>query len=108
MWPIKNFEKFIMVHQYKSKLFHYLHKKPPASPTTYLMYGSLADVFEKFIGTCLEYYGLDACHYFSIPGLSWDVVGITGIELELISDIYMHLFLEKRMRSGIYCMSKKK
>ena len=72
------------------------------------MYGSLADVFEKFIGTCLEYYGLDACHYFSIPGLSWDVVGITGIELELISDIYMHLFLEKRMRSGIYCMTKKK
>ena len=25
----------------------------------------LADVFEKFIGTCLKYYGLDPCHYFS-------------------------------------------
>ena len=32
----------------------------------------LADVFEKFIGTCLEYYGLGPCHYFSSPGLSWD------------------------------------
>ena len=30
----------------------------------------LADVFEKIINTCLEYYGLDPCHYFSSPGLS--------------------------------------
>ena len=29
----------------------------------------LADVFEKFIGTCLKYYGLDPCHYFSSPYL---------------------------------------
>ena len=25
----------------------------------------LADVFEKFINTCLEYSGLDPCHHFS-------------------------------------------
>ena len=25
----------------------------------------LANVFEKFISTCLDYYGLDPCHYFS-------------------------------------------
>ena len=30
----------------------------------------LADLSEKFINTCLEYYGLDPCHYFSSPGLS--------------------------------------
>ena len=30
----------------------------------------LADVCEKFISTCLKYYGLDPCHYFSAPGLS--------------------------------------
>ena len=30
----------------------------------------LADVFEKFINTCLKYYALDPCHYFSSPGLS--------------------------------------
>ena len=29
----------------------------------------LADVFEKFISTFLEYYGLDPCHCFSSPGL---------------------------------------
>ena len=56
----------------------------------------LADVFEKFINTCLEYYGLDPCHYFSSPGLSWDaMLKMTGIKLELISDIDMHLFIEK-------------
>ena len=33
----------------------------------------LADVFEKFINTCLEYYELDPCHYFSSRRLSWDV-----------------------------------
>ena len=30
----------------------------------------LADVFEKFIHTCLKSYWLDPCHYFSSPGLS--------------------------------------
>ena len=33
-----------------------------------------ADVFERFITTCLEYYKLDTCHYFSSPGLSWDTM----------------------------------
>ena len=30
----------------------------------------LADVFENFRKTCLEYYKLDPCHYFTSPGLS--------------------------------------
>ena len=30
----------------------------------------LADVFEKFIDTCLKCYELDPCHYFSGSGLS--------------------------------------
>ena len=30
----------------------------------------LADVFEKFIASCLKYYGRDTCHYFS-SGLIW-------------------------------------
>ena len=42
----------------------------------------LADVFEKFIDTCLKFYGLDPCHYFSSPGLSWDVMlKMTGVKL---------------------------
>ena len=29
-----------------------------------------ADVFEKFIATCLKFHGLNPYHYFSSPGLS--------------------------------------
>ena len=59
-------------------------------------------IFEKFIDTFLEYYGSDPCHYFSSPGLSWDALfKITAIELELISNIDMYLFIEKEMRGGI-------
>ena len=44
---------------------------------------SLTDVFEKFIHTCLKYYGLDPWHYFSSPGLSWDaMLKMKNIELE--------------------------
>ena len=46
----------------------------------------LADVFERFISTCLKHYELDPCHYFSSPGLSWDaMLKMTKIELEKIS-----------------------
>ena len=42
----------------------------------------LTDVFEKFISTCLDYYGLDLYHYFSSPGLSWDaMLKMTTIKL---------------------------
>ena len=42
----------------------------------------LADVFENFVDTCLKCYGLDSCHYFSSPGLSWDVMlKMTGVKL---------------------------
>ena len=56
----------------------------------------LADVFEKFISTCLEYNRLDPCHYFSSPGLSWDTIfKMTKTELELISDIDIEYTLNK-------------
>ena len=55
----------------------------------------LADIFEKFIGTCVKNYGLDPCHYFSSPGLSWDaMLKMTGVKLEKISDIDQYLFIE--------------
>ena len=34
----------------------------------------LADVFENFRKTCLKNYGLDPAHYYTSPGLSWDVL----------------------------------
>ena len=56
----------------------------------------LVDVFEKFTNTCLKYYGLYPCHYFSSPGIIWDaMLKMTKTELELISDIGVDLFAEK-------------
>ena len=69
---------------------------------------SLADVFEKFIDTCLKFYGLDPCHYFSSPGLSWDaMLKMTGVKLEKISNIDIYLFIEKGLRGGICKYMKK-
>ena len=68
----------------------------------------LADVFEKFIDTCLKFYGLDPCHYFSSPGLSWDaMLKMTGVKLEKVSDIDVYLFIEKGLRGGISYISKR-
>ena len=62
----------------------------------------LADVFENFRKTCLQYYKLDPCHYFTSPGLSWDaLLKMTNIQLELMTDIDMFQFIEKGMRGGI-------
>ena len=86
VWNIFNFNNFRDFHN------HYLKKDVLL----------LADVFEKFISTFLEYYNLDPCHYFSAPGLSWDaMLKMTKVELEKISDPDIHLFIEKGMRGGI-------
>ena len=67
----------------------------------------LADVFETFINTCLEYYVLDSCHYFSSPGLSWDVMlKNNDTKLELILDIDIHLFIEIGKKSGVSYIAK--
>ena len=55
----------------------------------------LADSFQKFISTCLKYYVLDPCHYFSAPGLSWDaILKMTGVALEKISDSDKYMLFE--------------
>ena len=62
----------------------------------------MADVLEKFIDTCMKFYGLDPLHYFSSPELSWDaMLKMTEIELEKISDIGKYLFIEKGRTGGI-------
>ena len=68
----------------------------------------LLAVFEKFIDMCLKFYGLDSCHYFSSPGLSWGaMLKMTGVKLEKISDIDKYLFIEKGLRGGISYTGKR-
>ena len=68
----------------------------------------LADVFEIFRNVCQEKYGLDPAHYYSAPGLSWDsLLKKTGVELELVTDLDMHLFIKRGMRGGISMASKR-
>ena len=68
----------------------------------------LADVFERFIITCLKHYELDPCHYFSSAGLSWHaMLKKTKIELEEISDIDKYLFIEKGTRGGVSYIVKR-
>ena len=65
-------------------------------------------IFLKFIDTCLKFYGLDPCHYFSSPGLSWDaMLKMTGVKLEQISEIDKYLFIEKRLRGGVSYIAKR-
>ena len=62
----------------------------------------LADLFENFRKTCLQYYKLDTWHYFTSPGLSWDtMLNMIEIELVLRHDVDMFQFIEKGMRGGI-------
>ena len=68
----------------------------------------LADVFGKFIDTWLKFYGLDPCHHFSSPGLSWDAMSkLACVKLEKIFDINMYLFIEKAQRGGISYVAKR-
>ena len=68
----------------------------------------LADVFENFRNTCFEYYKLDPAHYFTSPGLSFDsMLKMTEINLELMTDIDMHLFIESGLRGGISYIAKR-
>ena len=56
----------------------------------------LADIFENFRRTCLLYYKQDLTHYFTSPGLSCDaMLKMTGIKLELMTDVDMFQFIEK-------------
>ena len=47
----------------------------------------LADVFEKFRTTCLEYYSLDSIHYYTTPCLAWNAaLRMSYVDLKL--DMY--------------------
>ena len=56
----------------------------------------VADVFENFRNKCLEIYGLDPIYFVSAPGLAWQAcLKKTEVKLELLTDYYMILMIEK-------------
>ena len=62
----------------------------------------LTDVFENFRKTCMQYYKLDPCHYFTSSSLCWDaMLKMTNIKVQLMTDIDMFQFIEKGMRGGV-------
>ncbi|XP_068711268.1 uncharacterized protein [Montipora foliosa] len=68
----------------------------------------LADVFENFRSVCLNYYGLDPAHCYTSPGLAWSAcLKMTDVELELLTDLDMYLFVEEGIRGGISMISNR-
>ena len=64
----------------------------------------LDDVFEKFIDTCLKFYKLDPCHFFSSAGLIW--YGLIKMNKKKLFDIDMYFFTEKELKGGILTLLK--
>ena len=68
----------------------------------------LADVFENFRRLCQDYYNLDPTHCFTAPDLSWQAcLKMTGVDLELFTDINMLLFIEQGVRGGVSMISQR-
>ena len=66
----------------------------------------LADLFETFRRTCLEFYKLDPLHYYTTPGLAWDAaLRMSRVDFELITDENMYNFIENSIRGGISTIS---
>ena len=56
----------------------------------------------------MENYGLDPTWYYTSPGLSWDaMLKCTKIELELLSDHDVLVFIKKGIRGGIPMVSNR-
>ena len=67
-----------------------------------------SDVFQKFSNFAYEAYKLDPRNSYTLPGFSWQaMLNFTKIELELISDPDMYLFLMDTIRGGISVCNKK-
>ena len=68
----------------------------------------LADVFENFREVCLDNYKLDPAWYLTAPGLSWDaMLRVTGIKLELLTDLDMLMMVENGTRGGVSMISNR-
>ena len=63
----------------------------------------LADIFENFRNMSLKTYEIDPDYFVSLSRFAWHAcLKITGVKLELITDINMLLMIENRMHAGVY------
>ena len=68
----------------------------------------LADAFEKFRNNSSKNYVSCPSHCMGAPALSWDaILNMKKVDLELISDADMYLFLGKDTRGGVSYISKR-
>ena len=62
----------------------------------------LAEVFEKFRDTMMDFSELDPAHYVSLPGFEWDtMLKTTGCVIGLPTDIDQVHFIENSIRGGL-------
>ena len=62
----------------------------------------LANIFENFRNMSLKIYELDPAYFVSLPGFAWHAcLKITGVNLELMTDIIMLLMIKRGMHGGI-------
>jgi hypothetical protein len=68
----------------------------------------LADAFENFRDVSMSTYDLDPAHYLTTSPLTWDAcLQFTNIELQLLTDHEMFVFVESGMRGGISVISNR-
>ena len=62
----------------------------------------LAEIFQKFRKTMLNFGGLDPAHYISLPGFGWDIMlKTTKCVIGLPKDVDQIHFIEKGIRGGL-------
>ena len=66
----------------------------------------LADIFENFRLISLSFYKIDPVHCYTAPGLAWQAaLRMFGVQLELLTDPDMHLFIERGVHGDIATIS---
>jgi len=68
----------------------------------------LSDVFDHFRQMVIREHNLDCLHFITLPSLAWAMaLKHTKVELDLITDPEMYLFIENSMRGGIATISQR-
>ena len=69
----------------------------------------LADVFENFRKTCIEYCKLDPTNNLTAPGLAWDAMLLqTKVKFDLINDVDVLSMMERQKRGGLCFVGSKR